>query len=77
MGEPNPGVERARASSCIGVVEQESWWREFFDDVVRRVADSHSEGMGSQFHLHHNSMNPVMASKFMLTGRIAHRSPWI
>ena len=32
---------------------------------------------GRHFNLHQNSMNPVMTSRFMLTGRVAHRSPWI
>lgn len=58
------------------VVEKERWWRELFDDVrilgVRSPAD-----WGRQFKLHRNSMNPVMTSRFMLTGRLAHRSPWI
>ena len=58
------------------VVEKERWWRELFDDVrilgVRSPAD-----WGRQFKLHRNSMNPVMTSRFMLTGRLAHRSPWV
>lgn len=58
------------------VVEKESWWREPFDDV--RVLQTRIPAeWGSQFHLHQNSMNPVMTSRFMLTGRVAHRSPWI
>ena len=58
------------------VVEQEQWWRESFDDV-RVLQTRIPNEWGSQFNLHKNSMNPVMTSNFMLTGRVAHRSPWI
>jgi phytoene dehydrogenase-like protein len=32
---------------------------------------------GREFNLYHDSMNPVMTAKFMLKGRIAHRSPYV
>ena len=54
----------------------ETEWRDSFADVrVLRTRIPHE--WGNAFHLHHNSMNPVMTSRFMLAGRIAHRSPWI
>lgn len=70
------GGEAGQREFLHRVVEQESWWRELFDDV-RILQTRIPNEWGSQFHLHQNSMNPVMTSKFMLTGRIAHRSPWI
>jgi len=58
------------------VVEKEGWWRELFDDV--RVLETRIPNeWGNQFYLHKQSMNPVMTSRFMLAGRVAHRSPWI
>jgi len=57
------------------VVEKEHWWREQFDDV--RVLQTRVPcEWGSEFHLYQNSMNPVMTSRFMRSGRVAHRSPW-
>ena len=32
---------------------------------------------GKEFNLYRDSMNPVMTARFMLKGRIAHRSPYI
>ena len=70
------GGEAGQRAFLHRVVEQEHWWRDLFDDV--RVLQTRIPGeWGSQFHLHQNSMNPVMTSRFMLTGRVAHRSPWI
>ncbi len=70
------GGEAGQRNFLQRVVEQEPWWRESFDDV-RVLKTRIPNEWGSQFHLHSNSMNPVMTSKFMLTGRVAHRSPWI
>ena len=58
------------------VVEKERWWRDLFDDV-RVLQTRIPDVWGRHFNLHQNSMNPVMTSRFMLTGRVAHRSPWI
>ena len=58
------------------VVETEDWWRESFDDV-RILQTRIPNEWGSLFNLHNHSMNPVMTSRFMLSGRLAHRSPWI
>jgi phytoene dehydrogenase-like protein len=70
------GGEAGQREFLHRVVEHEQWWRESFDDVRVLQTRIPSE-WGSQFNLHNNSMNPVMTSKFMLTGRVAHRSPWI
>lgn len=70
------GGEAGQRDFLSRVVEQEQWWREPFDDV-RVLQTRIPNEWGSQFNLHNNSMNPVMTSKFMLTGRVAHRSPWI
>lgn len=70
------GGETEQRNFLHRVVQQEQWWRESFDDVHVLTTRIPNE-WGSQFNLHNNSMNPVMTSKFMLTGRIAHRSPWI
>ena len=70
------GGEAGQREFLHRVVEQEHWWRELFDDV-RVLQTRIPDEWGSQFHLHQNSMNPVMTSRFMLTGRVAHRSPWI
>ena len=70
------GGEAGQRDFLHRVVEKELWWRDLFDDVRVLQTRIPSE-WGSHFNLHHNSMNPVMTSRFMLTGRIAHRSPWI
>lgn len=54
----------------------ESWWQEDVDEF--RVLSSRAPTeWGSQFNLYHDSMNPVMTSRFMRAGRIAHRSPYV
>lgn len=70
------GGEAGQRDFLHRVVELEQWWRESFDDV-RVLQTRIPNEWGSQFNLHNNSMNPVMTSQFMLTGRVAHRSPWI
>jgi phytoene dehydrogenase-like protein len=54
----------------------ETAWRDSFADV-RVLQTRIPNEWGTAFHLHNNSINPVMTSRFMLAGRIAHRSPWI
>lgn len=69
------GGEAGQREFLHRVLEKENWWREQFDDV--RVLQTRIPcEWGSLFHLHQNSMNPVMTSRFMLSGRVAHRSPW-
>lgn len=70
------GGEAGQRAFLHRVVEQEPWWRELFDEV-RVLQTRIPNEWGSHFHLHNNSMNPVMTSRFMLSGRVAHRSPWI
>ena len=70
------GGEAGQHEFLHRVVEQENWWRELFADV-RVLQTRIPNAWGSQFQLHDNSMNPVMTSRFMLTGRVAHKSPWI
>ncbi len=70
------GGEAGQREFLHRVVEKEHWWRELFDDA-RVLQTRIPVEWGSHFHLHNNSMNPVMTSRFMLTGRVAHRSPWI
>ncbi len=70
------GGEAGQRAFLHRVVEKEHWWRALFDEA--RVLETRIPNeWGSRFHLHHNSMNPVMTSRFMLAGRVAHRSPWI
>jgi phytoene dehydrogenase-like protein len=54
----------------------ETWWREGMRGV-RVLARRTPAEWGAEFHLHRSSMNPVMTSRFMRQGRLAHRSPWI
>jgi phytoene dehydrogenase-like protein len=69
------GGEAGQREFLDRVVEKEHWWREQFDDV--RVLQTRIPcEWGSEFHLYQSSMNPVMTSRFMLSGRVAHRSPW-
>ena len=70
------GGEAVQRDFLHRVVETENWWRESFDDVRILQTRIPSE-WGSHFNLHNQSMNPVMTSRFMLSGRLAHRSPWI
>ena len=70
------GGETGQREFLHRVVEKEHWWRDLFNEV--RVLQTRIPcEWGSHFNLHHNSMNPVMTARFMLTGRVAHRSPWI
>ncbi|MFM7040343.1 MAG: phytoene desaturase family protein [Planctomycetaceae bacterium] len=70
------GGEAGQREFLRRVVEEDGWWREHFEEV--RVLQTRIPlEWGRQFHLYRNSMNPVMTSRFMLSGRVAHRSPWI
>lgn len=54
----------------------EDWWKNRFDDF-RVLGTRIPKEWGAGYHLFRNSMNPVMTSRFMLAGRLAHRCPWI
>jgi len=54
----------------------DGWWREGLQDVTL-VHTRTVGGWGREMHLYRDSMNPVMTRRLMLTGRIAHRSPWV
>jgi phytoene dehydrogenase-like protein len=58
------------------VLHEERWWCDSFEDV-RVLQTRIPDDWGRQFNLYKHSMNPVMTAKFMLSGRIGHRSPWI
>jgi hypothetical protein len=51
----------------------ESWWREGMSDVRVLWKRTPTE-WGAEYFLARDSMNPVMTKKFMLEGRLAHRS---
>lgn len=54
----------------------EPWWREIVGDA-EVLALRVPRDWGAQYHLHRDSMNPVMSARFMRQGRLAHRSPWV
>jgi phytoene desaturase len=55
---------------------RETWWQEIVGEH-RLLATHLPADWGTQFHLHRDSMNPVMTAQFMRAGRIAHRSPHV
>ncbi len=54
----------------------ESWWRQHVGEH-RLLATRTPAEWSVRHHLYRESMNPVMTSRFMRAGRIAHRSPWV
>jgi phytoene dehydrogenase-like protein len=54
----------------------EKWWREHVGEH-RLLATRTPADWGARHNLYRESMNPVMTSRFMRSGRIAHRSPWV
>jgi phytoene dehydrogenase-like protein len=54
----------------------ESWWQEGISEykVLHRRTTFE---WGRDYHLYRDSMNPVMTSRLMLKGRLAHRSPTV
>jgi phytoene dehydrogenase-like protein len=54
----------------------ETWWREYVGEH-RLLATRTPAEWSVQHNLYRESMNPVMTSRFMRAGRIAHRSPWV
>lgn len=71
--EAEQGGARAQ-SACLEELLADPWWRAGMDDV-RVVATRIPVEWGARYHLHRDSMNPVMTAAFMRRGRIAHRSP--
>jgi len=54
----------------------EPWWRAHVGEA--RVLDARTPAdWGKACHLHRESMNPVMTARFMRSGRLAHRSPYV
>jgi len=54
----------------------EAWWKANFSSV-RVLAKRTAHNWGREYNLYANSMNPVMTSRFMRQGRVAHRSPHV
>ncbi|NML64329.1 NAD(P)/FAD-dependent oxidoreductase [Hymenobacter sp. RP-2-7] len=54
----------------------ESWWREGIQEY-RVLHWRTTFEWGRDYHLYRDSMNPVMTSRLMLRGRLAHRSPTV
>ncbi|WP_210514715.1 phytoene desaturase family protein [Hymenobacter terricola] len=52
------------------------WWRENIS-AYRVLHRRTTFEWGREYTLYHDSMNPVMTAKFMIKGRIAHRSPFV
>jgi len=76
------GYATAEAAGADGQMEylnsllDESWWNDSFSSV-RVLAKRTAQQWGIEYNLYANSMNPVMTSRFMRQGRIAHRSPHV
>jgi phytoene dehydrogenase-like protein len=54
----------------------EPWWQAHAGEF-RVLAGRTPAEWGARFHLHRDSMNPVMTARFMRAGRLAHRSPYV
>ncbi|WP_201987072.1 phytoene desaturase family protein [Hymenobacter rubidus] len=52
------------------------WWQEGLAGY-RVLHKRTTFEWGRDYTLYHDSMNPVMTARFMIKGRIAHRSPWV
>lgn len=68
------GVEAQR--EFLERVAGEPWWRQHVGEH-RLLATRTPAEWSLRHHLYRESMNPVMTSRFMRAGRIAHRSPWV
>ncbi len=60
----------------LAEVLEEPWWREGIEQH-RVLATRVPAQWGEEFHLYRDSMNPVMTARFMRSGRLAHRSPYV
>ena len=73
---------KAEAAGHMGQLEyldcllDEGWWKEGLSSI-RVLAKRTAHQWGSEYNLYANSMNPVMTSRFMRQGRVAHRSPHV
>jgi len=54
----------------------EGWWRDGLAEV-RVVSRRVPAEWGEEYHLHRDSMNPVMTARLTRSGRLAHRSPYV
>lgn len=52
------------------------WWQANID-AYRVLHRRTTVEWGQEYTLYRDSMNPVMTARFMLKGRLAHRSPWV
>jgi phytoene dehydrogenase-like protein len=66
----------AAQSAFLEQVLAEPWWQEHAGEH-RVLATRLPAEWGRRFHLHRDSMNPVMTARFMRQGRLAHRSPYV
>lgn len=77
---PMPYVRAERGPEAqeafLKQILEEEWWREHTGEH-RVLATRIPHEWGERFHLYRHSMNPVMTSRLMRQGRIAHRSPHI
>ena len=72
-------MERAGAAGQHQLLEgllHEDWWKDNFSEV-RVLGKRTPQLWGMEYSLYANSMNPVMTTRFMRQGRIAHRSPYV
>ncbi|HEV3121478.1 MAG TPA: NAD(P)/FAD-dependent oxidoreductase [Isosphaeraceae bacterium] len=70
-------AERLGPAGQSAFLEQllgEAWWRAHTGEA-RVVSARKPVQWGAEFQLFRNSMNPVMTTRFMRAGRLAHRSP--
>ncbi len=67
-----PEAQREYLERIVG----EGWWKEGISEYRVLAARIPAE-WGEEHHLYKNSMNPVMTTRFMLAGRLAHRSPLV
>jgi phytoene dehydrogenase-like protein len=72
-------AERGGADGQRAFLEEllaDGWWRGHVG--AHRVLETRVPAeWGRAFHLHRDSMNPVMTARFMRAGRLAHRSPHV
>lgn len=75
----HPDAERAGADGQRAFLEEllaGGWWRRHVS--AHRVLQTRIPAeWGRAFHLHRESMNPVMTARFMRQGRLAHQSPYV
>jgi phytoene dehydrogenase-like protein len=66
----------AAQAEFLEEVLSETWWKQHVPQ--HRVLTTRTpREWGAEYHLHRDSMNPVMTARFMRAGRLAHRSPHV